>query len=161
MSSGNEIPSVIQTLESVRSRVGLWPIARVTHAEFNDAVITALRRGRKTFQIAQDTRTDDRFHDWRKRAKDLRYQLEILDKYWPGVLYGYADCAKELEQALGEDHNLVVLKDLSSRELGKQMSASHSKRLQPLIKHRQEKLRKDADEIGGRLYGEKLTSWSD
>jgi CHAD domain-containing protein len=161
MSGGNEVPTVIQALEKVRGRIGLWPIADVTHGEFNDAVMTSVRRGRKAFQIAQDSQTDDRFHDWRKRAKDLRYQLEILDKSWPGVLDGYAGCAEELEQALGEDHNLAVLKVLSTRELGKQLSASHAKRLQPLIKQRQEKLRKDAGEIGGRLYGEKLTSWSD
>jgi CHAD domain-containing protein len=161
MSGGNEVSTVIQALEKVRGRIGLWPIADVTHGEFNDAVMTSVRRGRKAFQIAQDSQTDDRFHDWRKRAKDLRYQLEILDKSWPGVLDGYAGCAEELEQALGEDHNLAVLKVLSTRELGKQLSASHAKRLQPLIKQRQEKLRKDAGEIGGRLYGEKLTSWSD
>ncbi len=32
------------------------------------------------------SRTDEAFHEWRKRAKDLRYHVDLLEPVWPEVM---------------------------------------------------------------------------
>ena len=67
-----------------------------------------IKRGKKkAYARAYDDPTADNFHDFRKRAKDLRYQLGVLSNLWPDVFERFSS-AKELEQTLGDDHNLAV-----------------------------------------------------
>jgi CHAD domain-containing protein len=57
------------------------------------------------------------WHDWRRRAKDLRYALELLHPAAPAILTGAAEAAKQLTDHLGEDHDLAVLLE-AARESG-------------------------------------------
>ena len=48
-------------------------------------------------------------HEWRKRAKNLRYVVELLEPIWPEVIEALAREAERLESDLGEDHDLAML----------------------------------------------------
>ena len=50
-----------------------------------------------------------RWHDWRKRAKDVWYQLRLLQDTWPDVMKAMAGQASQLSDLLGDDHDLAVL----------------------------------------------------
>ena len=51
----------------------------------------------------------DRFHDWRKRAKYLGYQLRILEPAWPADLGTTKKLLHDLSTLLGEAHDLSEL----------------------------------------------------
>jgi CHAD domain-containing protein len=90
-------------------------------------------------------------HEWRKRAKDLWYQLRLVRRAWPPLLGEMADQAHELADLLGDHHDLAVLRaDLDGRA-----AVGHREELGALIGRRQEELVGDALELGGHLYAEK------
>ena len=64
--------------------------------------------------MAEATRdvSDNTLHEWRKRAKDLRYQLQFLCKAWPGVIDAAVAEAHDLGDILGDDHDLALLRQL-------------------------------------------------
>lgn len=78
----------------------------------------AYRRGRKATKRAGRSGAAEDFHAWRKRAKDLRYQLEILEPRLPAEFKAARERAEELADLLGDLHDLDVLaEDLSGRGL--------------------------------------------
>ncbi|MCB0862709.1 MAG: CHAD domain-containing protein [Solirubrobacterales bacterium] len=78
----------------------------------------AYRRGRKAMKRARKSGEADDFHAWRKRAKDLRYQLEILGPRLPDEFDELRKRATELADKLGDLHDFDVLaEDLQGRDL--------------------------------------------
>lgn len=76
------------------------------------------RRGRKSRKLATKNGAADDFHAWRKRAKDLRYQLEILEPVLSPDFTAIRRDAEELADLLGDLHDFDVLsEDLSDRGL--------------------------------------------
>ena len=67
------------------------------------------RRGYKCFQICQDNPSSEDFHQWRKRAKYLRYQLMILRNLWPAMMVSWEKELNHLTNFLGEANNIAVL----------------------------------------------------
>lgn len=100
------------------------------------------------------TRSDpvaENVHEWRKRTKDLWYQLRILRNAWPPVIYETAEQAHDLADLLGDHHDLAVLaEDLTAREIAGDRDAAKD-----LIDRRQGELLKCAFEVGERLFAEK------
>lgn len=74
------------------------------------------RRARKAYRTAQGGESDDDFHDWRKRVKELRYQLELLLPL-TGKTKEHERLAL-LAEELGAITDLVVMRDcvLAHRE---------------------------------------------
>ncbi len=144
-----------------RLKEALKDIQKLTYAKVNPETISksiykTVKRGMKAFAAAENDRKSEKFHDWRKRAKDLRYQLSLFSDLRPD-LQDYSKSAKELEQLLGDDHNLAVLSALLGEA---QASDGHEfPSLQKQISGRQSALREQAKDIGEKLYGEKRKVW--
>ena len=76
---------------------------------------SAVRRGverihrdtRRAWKRALDDPRVETLHEWRKRAKDLRYVMELLELMWPEVIHPLAGEVERLESDLGEDHDLA------------------------------------------------------
>jgi CHAD domain-containing protein len=78
----------------------------------------AYKRGRKAMKRARKSGSPGDFHAWRKRAKDLRYQLEIVEPRLTAKFGATRERAEDLADALGDLHDLDVLAgDLSRRDL--------------------------------------------
>jgi len=150
------IEDSISCLRQALDRIGKLSYAKVNAQGISKSIYKTVKRGRKAFSVAENDRDSEQFHEWRKRAKDLRYQLSLLSELRP-ELELYANLAKELEQRLGDDHNLAVLLALLS---GTQTSdGAEFQSLQKKIASRQSALRDQAREIGHTLYGEKPKVW--
>ena len=101
---------------------------------------------------AESAPSEENFHQWRKRAKDLWYDLRILHGAWPEILGATAEEAHRLSDLLGDHHDLAVLReDLGSRRF----SNEDSEALAAAISSREAELAGDAFELGHRLYAEK------
>jgi CHAD domain-containing protein len=67
------------------------------------------RRGRRGYRRAEETRSIEDLHEWRKRVKYLTYQLEALTPLQPALIGSMASELDELGIALGDDHDLALL----------------------------------------------------
>lgn len=150
------IDDSISRLRQALSRIEKLRYVKVNPRGISKSIYRTVKRGRKAFAAAENDGDSEQFHQWRKRAKDLRYQLSLLSDLRP-ELRVYAESAKELEQRLGDDHNLAVLSALLS---GTQTSGGDElESLRKEIARRQSVLRDQAMEIGKNLYGEKRKFW--
>jgi CHAD domain-containing protein len=110
------------------------------------------RRGRRAMKAAAKSREEADVHGWRKRAKDLWYELRLFSDAWPSVLQASAAEAHRLGDLLGDHHDLaVLLDDLRERNLGESETAA----LEAAIDRRQEELVTEALPLGRRLYAER------
>jgi len=112
----------------------------------------AYRRGRKAMKRAGRSSAAEDFHAWRKRAKDLRYQLEILEPRLPAAFEATRERAERLADLLGDLHDLDVLaEDLAGRGLD-EPDRSH---LEGLITEARDHQIELCLELGARTYADK------
>jgi CHAD domain-containing protein len=120
-----------------------------------DVVAPALRQvyrqGRHALAEARDQTGPEAFHEWRKKAKYLRYALETLEPLWPPVIHSLADQAHELTNYLGDDHDLTVLRQKTHDTLNSAEAAVFT----ALIERLQMQLRQKAVRLGSKVYEEK------
>lgn len=148
---------VAEALNEIISDSAAWPVEKIDFGVIVEGMKTTIKRGKRALEVVNSHRQADNFHAWRKRAKDLRYQLSFLKKLWPEVFEGYANSAEDLEQKLGDDHNLAVLSDqLGDLKLPKREAAT----VASIITERQKKLREEALEVGRLLYAEGSNRWA-
>ena len=78
------------------------------------------RRTRRALKRAAATGLDADFHEWRKRVKELRYQVELLASTGSAELKRREKALADLAQELGRVTDLIVLRSalLSRQELG-------------------------------------------
>ena len=65
--------------------------------------------GRSAMRKALSLGGSQAFHEWRKRTKDLRHQLEFLSSMWPGVFPELAKELNHLTDLLGTANDLTLL----------------------------------------------------
>jgi CHAD domain-containing protein len=152
----DELANSAKNLDGIAARIAALKMGQATPATMVEGVAETVRRGRKAFARAQGSGQADDFHEWRKRAKDLRYQISFLEELWPHVLEGYSESARDLEQSLGEDHNVSVVRGM--------LTAGGIKReLNPvlaILDAEQQRLRRQAGRMGSLLYAEKPKQWA-
>ena len=157
--SAQQIPLLVENLQQTCSRAQTWPYKQTDILLVAKGVATSLQRGREQFHKAYQKPRPETFHDWRKRAKDLRYQLTLLQKLWPAVFQGYLESAKTLEELLGMEHNLTVLRHTLVKD-GKTLgSAQEHQWLLPIIDLDHKAIRREAETLGARLYSDKPKQW--
>lgn len=139
-------------VEEGRTRVASWQLERDTWDLVGSGIDRAYRRGRKSMRRAAADPTAADIHDWRKRVKDLWYQLRILEGIAPERLADRIEVADRLGDALGAHHDLTVLRDdLLDRDLPSARRAA----LVAAIGKRQEELVTAALDLSQQLYSEK------
>jgi CHAD domain-containing protein len=123
--------------------------AEVGEEVLGDGLERALRRGRRRLERIDEDPSDERFHDWRKRAKDLWYQRELTAAN--PVL---AERAHTLSSLLGDDHDLAVLREEAERRVAEFSWRGEHDLLIDLIVRRRDRLQGDALRIGRPIYAE-------
>src|SRR5262249_15594683 len=115
-----------------------------------------LRSGfRRSYAHAQDAYRDARrstgdpklFHEWRKRTKDLRYNLDLIDR---AESKRQADRLHHLADILGAEHDLEVLRCSVCKS-----PTPQARHFAGRIAALQAKSRRTALQSGGRLFSKK------
>jgi CHAD domain-containing protein len=109
-------------------------------------------RGHKNLRAACDDPTPESLHEWRKDAKNLWHELQMLEPLWPGVIEEWADQAHQLADYLGDDHDLWVLREASKAKSDDFADAADLDALLALIDRRRRQLQDKARLLGARLY---------
>jgi CHAD domain-containing protein len=144
----------IPQLERVKTRLMNWPLEELTWKQICDAVGKIYKRGQRGLAKTIDDSEAENFHAWRKRVKDIWYQLRILQPLNRVVLEQIAHDAEVLGELLGREHDLDFLLARLEKETGDEALANELTQLQRLIGKRCRRLRRDALELGRRFYAE-------
>ena len=144
----------VAEIEAGEAAVADWPLRADDWSLVEPGLKRAYRRGRDRFAQVREEASDEAVHEWRKRVKDLWYQLRIVRNAWPEVLDEVADQAHDLSDLLGDHHDLAVLRDdvLNRREL---LVEGQLEKLLASISERQDDLAEQAVALGDRIYAEK------
>lgn len=146
---------VLAGLEAAHERVERWPLYNDEFAALKAGVKRTYAQGRREQDTARANGTDEAFHEWRKRVKDLWYHTTLLRRTWDDVMSARKRQLKMLSDGLGDDHDLVVFGQLIQDEPGLFGAKRQQAQLLDLIEARQQSLREQAHELGGLLYAEK------
>jgi CHAD domain-containing protein len=119
------------------------------------ALKRSYRAGRKALERAREQPTAENFHDWRKRAKDLWYYVQLLEPIWPEQMSAVSCELEKLGEFLGDDHDLFMLKLAVVKKSTVPALGKEAKTLIDLIESRQQELRAAALALGTRFYAEK------
>jgi CHAD domain-containing protein len=110
------------------------------------------RRARAAFADAAADPTIEKLHEWRKQAKYLRYQLEVLRPLWPERMEELATEADRMGDLLEDDHDLAVLRQMLTDDSGSFGDESDRETLLALIDRRQAELEQEAMLLGDRFF---------
>ena len=122
-------------------------------------VKAAYGKGRIAWQRAQIELAPEDFHRWRKRAKDLWYQVTLLRPVWPEQMDAMAHELETLSEYLGDDHDLFVLQQFLPLKCESDAERRELEVLHGLIEERQRELRAAALTLGQRFYAEKSSTF--
>jgi CHAD domain-containing protein len=141
-----------ELIGETRAGIDEWAFAQSGFKLVADGLRRSYRRGHKRFADIRDDPTPENVHEWRKRVKDLWYDLRLLRDTWPPILGEMSDQAHELSDLLGDHHDLTVLSEDVGGRSG--IDGEEASAIQAIIEGRQEELLEAAVPIGERLYAE-------
>jgi CHAD domain-containing protein len=154
--ASTSVGPALELLEEGRERIESWPLRTDSWKLVGPGLRRAYRRGRRAMRRAAGEPGGEHLHEWRKRVKDLWYQLRILRDATPDSLAGCAGWADELAEALGDHHDLAVLReDLRERDLPSVPAPA----LEAAIAARQAELAVAAFDLGEKLYARRPSSF--
>ena len=139
------LEDVAGDLEAIRGRVATWALTDEGWRSVAEGAELIHDRGRAAMHHALQGDSDDDWHEWRKRVKDLWYAARILAPITGPQVDGLVQEADELSDVLGDHNDLAVLLGAAGDRPG----------LRAAIVARRDALRRVAATLGRRLYGER------
>ncbi|MBV9760389.1 MAG: CHAD domain-containing protein [Acidobacteriaceae bacterium] len=153
------IPAAVKraasALRVIRKKVDKWPLQHDGFRALAPGLEDRYRRGRKAMATAQKDETPESFHEWRKRVKDHWYHIRLLESLWTGVMQAYEGSLHDLETWLGDDHNLVVLREKLEAAPDSFGGEQIVQLFLALVGQEQQELREKAVSLGERVYERK------
>jgi CHAD domain-containing protein len=165
----NLVGRVVRGLERAYHRYGSWPTDAETREVYGmgirddyDAVSPGLTKtydsGRQNMVTAYRRGGPSDFHQWRKRVKDMRHQMEFLAPLWPEVVVGTAMTLDRLGNILGEGNDLADLESLLRERPDLCPNPRERSLFRALAGQRRTELQLASEILGRRVYAEKPKS---
>lgn len=146
---------IVKKVKAARKRVEKWPLDRNGWKAIEGGLKNVYTQGRRAMGNARDDDADENLHEWRKRAKDLRYGMEFLEAIWPETIEPLAEQAHQLTNLLGDDHDLAVLRCIAEEcESETPEEGVNLELLFALIEERRRELKDQARELGRKIFEE-------
>ena len=138
-----------------RNRIKKWSIKHNNFSAVGDGLERIYEQGRTGFRKAYAGESVEAFHEWRKQAKYLWYQIRLLRKLWPRQLKRFADQIEKLVEYLSDDHDLAILRAQVLEDSTQSEGGHEHEALLALIDKRRAELQTQACFLGQRIYAEK------
>jgi CHAD domain-containing protein len=151
---GESVAAVGRLLRKLNRRAGDLKVKAEGWTALRSGLEESYRRGQKSLATVIREASPEKLHRWRKQVQDLWRQLRLLCPIQPESLRASADEMKTLSQYLGDDHDLVMLRQFAGRRCARKY-AGEVKLLNELVELRQKELRAAALALGARFYAEK------
>lgn len=152
------VTDVVMCLKTARARYVAWPTSSTVVDDYESVrrgIRRVYRRGQRSMRIALERPTAVTYHEWRKRVKYLRYQMEMLRELWPDLMEGLASSLARLAEDLGSEHDLAVLADIVKRSPELVPRYHDRDLLLTVIEGRRAELQHEARRLGRLVYLER------
>jgi len=140
------VASLVEQLVFPSVRIASWPPIEDSFDSIAGGLGDAYRGGRRGLK----SNSAEELHEWRKRVKEHWYHAQLLRAMWPPMMKAYAGVLEDLSHALGDHHDLHVLRDRVGARQYKLLAAIDAK---------QRALTVEAMDIGRRVYAERPRRW--
>jgi len=137
-----------ETLEQMHD----WPWGKIGCKRVRRNVQRTYKRGRKVLDAAIEKMTTKNLHAFRKCAKELWYQIRILQPLAPPIFEELNDELKTIGECLGQLHDLAFVTQRLWSFRGEKQG---DRILSALIAVRTDELRTTAVALGERFYAER------
>lgn len=146
------IATVILVARERQEAVADWKLRIKTYKPLYKGMEQSYTAGRKALALAAAEPTSENLHNWRKRVKDLYYQLGFFESFWSNTTREFSEDLGHLADLLGEEHDLAVLRH--TLELAPELAIEQdsSQFLFDLIAQRREALQAEIWILGVHLY---------
>jgi CHAD domain-containing protein len=104
------LAGVASGLERAEGRLKRWPLTGEGFPVISEGLRVTYREGEKALRRAQRRPSTESLHDLRKCVKAHLYQIRLLEGLWDRELRLDERRLTKMETALGDHHNLAVLK---------------------------------------------------
>jgi CHAD domain-containing protein len=139
-------------MRRARKRASRWPLDHQGWRELLRGATRLYQHGREALADVRHEATAERLHHWRKQAKYLYLQLEVLSAVCAPAVGRLAAELHSLSEVLGEDHDLAVLRATVAAHIPDFASEERATALVLLIERARSTLQKRALLRGERLY---------
>lgn len=154
------LKAVASAMEEARDEVKRWDLRGNLRKVLGKGLKRIYRAGRAANRIASNDPGDEAWHEWRKRVKDLWYALDLIEVIRPAFYDGLRDRARKLADALGNDHDLAVLRQTLEDPDAKVGDRAAIEAIGPLIDRRRGELREEARRLGNEVFAEAPRNFS-
>jgi CHAD domain-containing protein len=103
------LESIQEALKKKLETIPGWPLKIQSFADLRPSIKRTYKRGCKGLQRSLEQGNVEDFHEWRKRAKYLRYQVDVLNRIWPPVLETLEDELHAVTDFIGTLNDLDTL----------------------------------------------------
>ena len=134
------------------ARLPEWKIAHDGWAALESGLRRVYREGHRALALAAETSSVVNLHEWRKQAKYLWHQLQLLDAGWTSSEQGLVDQTHKLSTLLGEDHDLAVLRETLAADPLTYGGHRVLKAVFVVIDRQREELERQAFALGEEVY---------
>lgn len=152
---GIVIVEAASALRKAAKRVKTWPLEVEGFEAIGPGLEETFRAGRKALARVGKRAGAENLHELRKRVKDHWYHLRLLEDLWTDMMKASEKSLKDLETLLGNDHNLVVLRETIVADPASFGEKTDIDLIEHLIERYQKELRKQSLVLAARIYEEK------
>jgi CHAD domain-containing protein len=148
----NAFAVLAEAVRQARGRIKAWADVPNKWLAVGEGLKDVYRRAGDAHEEAIVDPTVETLHEWRKQAKYLRYQLEILRPICPERMEELAQEADRMGDLLGDDHDLAVLRQMLTDDPGRFGDEGDREVLLALIDRRRAELEQEATLLGRRFF---------
>jgi CHAD domain-containing protein len=146
------VAAVEEVATRALARLPEWTIERDGWAALERGLGRAYRAGHRALALAAENSSVENLHEWRKQARHLWGQLQLLEAAWTGSEKELGDQIQKLLLLLGDDHDLAVLRETLAADPLAYGGHRILKGVFAVIDPRREELERQAFALGGELY---------
>jgi CHAD domain-containing protein len=164
-----EVRKLLRDLRVVRRRATLWfkEVPAGTGSEWETFVGIGLRQTYRKAKnlvwqfemMGHETGDDNTWHELRKSAKALGYQLRLLKPIWPKMMSASVDEIDQLTDRLGDANDLAILRAKILNEpydSSQTLESGETRRIfLQMLDRRKQKLQSEAFKLAKLIYAEK------
>jgi CHAD domain-containing protein len=148
----NALCVVAETVRQARERIKSWTDVPNKWSSVGKGLKDVYRRAGDAFGGAAANPTVEKLHEWRKQAKYLRYQLEVLRPLWPERMGELSTEADRMGELLGDEHDLAALRQMLTDDAERIGDEGDREVLFALIDRRRTELEQEAMLLGRRFF---------
>jgi len=150
---------LLAQLDDARTRLDDWPKLEDRFRTIGQGLERTYADGRRALAAARRDPSPENVHELRKRVKDHWYHTQLLRAVWPAMMKDYAHHVEDLSAALGDHHDLIVLRRTLLVEPSSFGTDENAQTVLAALEPRLRELEKAALEMARRVLAERPKAW--